>query len=174
MPRPVTPRQLTNQAEQSRLYGAPLTDVFALLTSTFGIHRGRVAELLGLSAPMVSQLAAGHRVKIGNPGAVLRLQRLLEIGEEVRSGERSAEDALAAFDEEERAGRVLTRSSRTMRQRGAVDVQQVLRSAASASELLEAADALEGRFPALAELLRIYGAGRTSDAIAHFESVMLR
>jgi hypothetical protein len=45
-----------------------------------------------------------------------------------------------------------------------------LRSVASAAEIAEAADTLAAGHPELAEFLRVYGAGRTDDAVAHFEA----
>jgi hypothetical protein len=46
----------------------------------------------------------------------------------------------------------------------------VLRSVASAGEIERAAHALAPVHPHLAEFLRVYGAGRTSDALAHYEA----
>lgn len=154
--------------EQTRLYGAPLGTVVAELTEVYAVSRGRLAGLLGLSAPMLSQLAGGHRLKIGNPAAVQRLQRLMELVPDVRSGRLSAEVAMTTVAGE-REGGVLTRSTLTHHRQGAADVALVLRWAASASELEAAASLLEPAHPALAEVLRVYGTGRADDAAAHFE-----
>lgn len=157
-----------NRAEQQRLYGSALGDIFTDLTATFGISRGRLAQVLGLSAPMVSQLSGGHRLKIGNPAAVQRLQRLMETAPEVRSGAMTADAALDRITAED-AGAVLTRTTGVQRRQGAQDVQRVLRWAASAEEITRAADLLSAEFPALSEVLRVYGTGRSTDAAAHFE-----
>src|SRR5690606_9066805 len=53
-------------------------------------------------------------------------------------------------------------------------VQTVLREVASAAEIEAAADLLAERFPDLAEVLRVYGAGRASEAEAHFVRTILR
>lgn len=50
------------------------------------------------------------------------------------------------------------------------EIQSLLRSVAAASDIIEAADALAPTQPELAEFLRVYGAGRTSDAVAHYQS----
>jgi hypothetical protein len=49
-------------------------------------------------------------------------------------------------------------------------MQTVLRSVAGADEIEHAARSLARAHPQLAEFLRVYGAGRTSDAVAHFEA----
>lgn len=156
--------------EQTALYGAPLGDLITQLTGVYGISRGRLATVLGLSAPMVSQLASGNRLKIGNPSAVQRMQRLLEVAPDVRAGALAADEAITQI-EAEQPGAVLTRSTQRLRRQGALDVQLVLRWAASAQELGAAADALQADFPAVAEVLRIYGAGRSADAVTHFARI---
>lgn len=171
MDRPLGERQVRNRVVQTELYGAPLGDVVDELTAAFGVSRGVLAHTLGLSAPMLSQLASGHRVKIGNPSAVHRLQRLIGVLPDVRAGLVEAGEVMRSI-EAEVPGQVLTRTSQLVRRRGAADVAQVLRSAASAEELGEAAALLEQRFPELAEILRVYGTGRTDQALAHYERVV--
>lgn len=157
--------------EQRRLYGAPLRDVIGQLTETYGISRRRLAQILGVSPPMITNLAAGNRIKLGNPSAVQRMQRLLEMASDVRSGQVSATAAVEQI-EAEQTGAVLTRTSERIRRQGAQDVQMVLRWAASATELIGAADLLEPDYPALAEVLRTYGLGRSSEAAAHFHNIV--
>lgn len=156
--------------QQTGLYGAPLGDLITQMTATYGISRGRLAGILGLSAPMVSQLASGNRLKIGNPSAVQRMQRLLELAPDVRAGRIAPADAITQI-EAEKAGSVLTRSTQRQRRQSALEVQLVLRWAASADDLSSAADVLQVDYPALAEVLRVYGAGRSADAVAHFERI---
>ena len=50
------------------------------------------------------------------------------------------------------------------------EIQSLLRSVAAAGDIIEAADTLASSHPELAEFLRVYGAGRTSDAVAHYQS----
>lgn len=166
-------RQVQNRAEQARLYGAPLSEVLDQLTTAFGLSRGSLAQVLGLSAPMLSQLASGHRVKIGNPSAVHRLQRMLAVLPEIRAGRVDPAEAIGSIEAEE-PGQVLTRTTQLVLRRGAADVSHVVRSAASAAQLIEAAALLRERFPELAEVLRIYGTGRTDEAVAHYERVVPR
>jgi transcriptional regulator with XRE-family HTH domain len=68
--------------QQRALYGAPLAELGATVRGSLGLTQGRLAEALGLSAPMLSQLLSGQRVKIGNPAVVHRLQRLLDLARE--------------------------------------------------------------------------------------------
>ncbi|MGG5257922.1 DNA-binding protein [Phycicoccus avicenniae] len=65
--------------QQRTLYGAPLSELAAEATGALGLTQGRLAEVLGLSAPMLSQLLSGQRVKIGNPAVVHRLQAVLTL-----------------------------------------------------------------------------------------------
>lgn len=68
--------------QQRALYGAPLSELGATVRTGLGLTQGKLAEALGLSAPMLSQLMSGQRVKIGNPAVVHRLQRLLDLARE--------------------------------------------------------------------------------------------
>lgn len=76
----VNPPQPTGAVdEQTRLYGEPLAQIFRRVTTAFAIPQSRLAEVIGLSAPMLSQLASGRRVKISNPAVYGRLLRLDEL-----------------------------------------------------------------------------------------------
>lgn len=163
-----TEQQLRNRHEQTRLYGAPLGDLVTEVSETLHISQARIARLLGISAPMVSQLASGHRTKIGNPTAVLRLQQLVAGARDVAAGTDDPDTVLVRL-EGTRADRILTRSSQVGPRRGAADVQHLFRAVASAEEVLSAAALLQHSHPAIAELLRVYGAGRNDEALAHFE-----
>lgn len=65
-----------NIAQQIRLYGQPLAERFNAVMRSYGITQRRLAEVLGLSAPMLSQLISGRRIKIGNPAVYERLVML--------------------------------------------------------------------------------------------------
>ncbi|HWM37861.1 MAG TPA: DNA-binding protein, partial [Streptomyces sp.] len=43
-------------------------------------------------------------------------------------------------------------------------------SVSDASDILDASSSLASTHPELAEFLRVYGAGRTADAVKHYES----
>lgn len=161
---------------QAELYGAPLGELFSRVAGSLGLSDARLARTLGISAPMLSQLRSGARVKIGNPSAVDRLRALERIAAQV------AEEGLDPAGVEDALARVavqqvdFTRAPATSGVVGVPDarasvrvVQELLRAVASAQELLAAADAVEGGSPALAEVLRVYGAGRTESAVDHWQ-----
>lgn len=50
------------------------------------------------------------------------------------------------------------------------EIQSLLRSVADAGDIIDAANTLAPAHPELAEFLRVYGAGRTADAVAHYEA----
>jgi hypothetical protein len=173
MSRPLGERQLRNRAVQAELYGAPLGDVRDELTAAFEVSRGAVAHALGLSAPMLSQLASGHRVMIGNPSAVQRLQRLLGSLPDIRAGRLDA----GGGDAVDRGGGPRAGAHPDL---PAGPAAGRCRRAAGAplgrldEELGEAAALLEERFPGLAEVLRVYATGRDDQALTHFERVVAR
>ena len=175
-----------NRAEQERLYGAPLSDLLAQVATTLEVSQAKMAEVLGISAPMLSQLKSGQRIKIGNPAAVQRLQLLVDLADGVQGGQLPRSDALAALDRAGETSGVFSRSTaRTPRSGagstgagaatgdgdGAERVQALLRAVASAQELLDAAERLRADFPAISEVLEVYGAGRTDQARAHYRRV---
>ncbi|MET7639219.1 DNA-binding protein [Streptomyces sp. NPDC005438] len=166
---------------QSQWYGEPLGTLFRRLIDDLGLNQARLASVLGLSAPMLSQLMSGQRAKIGNPAVVQRVQSLQELAAQVSRGEVSAADATARMDEIRRTagGSVLSNTSQTASSGGGVqtpvkrvvrEIQSLLRSVSDASEILEASATLAPSHPELAEFLRVYGAGRTSDAVRHYET----
>ena len=136
--------------------------------------------MLGLSAPMLSQLMSGQRAKIGNPAVVQRVQALQELAGQVADGSVSAAEATERMDEiKKSAGRLRAHQHRarprppagrrTVR-RVVREIQSLLRSVAAAGDIIDAADSLAPTHPELAEFLRVYGAGRTADAVAHYEA----
>ncbi|WP_405584195.1 helix-turn-helix domain-containing protein [Streptomyces sp. NBC_01190] len=162
-------------------YGEPLGDLFRRLIGDLGLNQVRLAGVLGLSAPMLSQLMSGQRAKIGNPAVVQRLQALQELAAEVAGGQTEALEAAARMAEiRESAGTSVLSTTHSTAVAGAGapapprqvvrGIQTVLRSMASADEIEGAADALAPGYPHLAEFLRVYGAGRTGDAVAHYEA----
>lgn len=163
-----------NRERQAEMYGEPLGDLISRIVGQLGVTRARVAAVLGLSAPMLSQLMSGQRIKIGNPAAVRRLQELVELGVEVQTGGVSPETVerrLTAVSTHTGAMTMSTAApappSTTAQARS---IQSVLRAISSAEDLTAAAALLEPRYPELAEFLRVYGTGRTDDAIAHLRA----
>ncbi|MFG3347738.1 helix-turn-helix domain-containing protein [Streptomyces sp. NPDC048018] len=163
---------------QRSWYGEPLGALFRRLIDDLGLNQARLAAVLGLSAPMLSQLMSGQRAKIGNPAVVQRVQALQELAGQVADGSVSAAEATDRMDEikKSQGGSVLTATSPTPSsgaptvRRVVREIQSLLRSVAAAGDIIDAADSLAPAHPELAEFLRVYGAGRTADAVAHYEA----
>jgi hypothetical protein len=146
-------RLARNRGRQRELYGAPLGDRLRRLTAGLGITQGRLAQALGVSPAMLSQLASGRRVKIGDPAVLARLQLLDRRCAAGAPRDRAAVDALLA----EVAGAQLQWTGTD----GPTSVGQVraapadaLRAVAPPARLAAAAATLDGAFPELAEVLR--------------------
>ncbi|MBB0245833.1 DNA-binding protein [Streptomyces alkaliphilus] len=167
--------------QQTTWYGEPLGTLFRRLITDLGLNQARLAVVLGLSAPMLSQLMSGQRAKIGNPAVVQRVRALQDLAAEVRAGRVSAAEATAAMEEIRRdaGGNVLGTSS-TARTTGTGvpanpskrvvrEIQALLRSVSDAGEIQSASRMLADTHPELAEFLRVYGSARTREAVEHYE-----
>ncbi|WP_433477272.1 hypothetical protein ACQPZP_09575 [Spirillospora sp. CA-142024] len=190
-----------NRALQAEWYGEPLGDRVRPLLGRLGMSQSGLAGVLGLSAPMLSQLMSGQRAKISNPAVLHRLMAVEELvadpgfdaltaaGIKARLEEIKAESAATtsgmrmATSERVPAGghtgRVAAgQSGEPGEGRGPAEsarlVQALLREVASAAEIEAAAGLIADRFPDLAEVLRVYGTGRTSEAEAHFVRTVLK
>lgn len=193
-----------NIQQQQELYGAPLASVVFSLTSTLGLSQADLARVLGLSAPMLSHLVGGRRVKIGNPVVGARLTQLRQLVADVDAGHVPPDgvparvQAIARSSEawsgqtEEGTGELPTgrgpsaaplarpadqhTTSATVIRREPTDgvrvVQDLFRASAAAGDWLAAADRLSEEFPEIAEVLRVYGAGRTDAAAAHWQRTL--
>jgi len=140
-----------NRQTQRELYGEPVADIVGRIMSSLGLTQVRLAEVLGLSAPMLSQLIGARRVKIGNQAVLGRLHSLTDlaaVGPGLTADEK--ERRLAAIHEAQP-------TMSTMRDAGAVDA---LRAAAPAEELRRLSEATTA--PRLASLLRL-----AADALIH-------
>lgn len=188
-----------NRALQTEWYGEPLGERVRPLLDRLGMSQSGLAGVLGLSAPMLSQLMSGQRAKISNPAVLHRLMAV----EDLVAG--PGFDALGAAGIQARLEEIKADSAATTSgMRGTVSgrvpvgpapagpegaaeraggraaaeparlVQALLREVASAAEIEAAAGLIAGRFPDLAEVLRVYGAGRTSEAEAHFARTVLK
>ena len=163
-------RVALNRLRQCELYGAPLGDRVRRLTTSLGITQARLARTLGISPPMLSQLASARRVKIGDPAVLARLQLLDHRCTVAPPRGRAAVDALLA--EVGRARMQWTAREvpavrrpvagpspaggaggrpRTTARPGPADA---LRAVASPARLAAAAATLAPAFPELAEVLR--------------------
>ncbi|WP_329186743.1 helix-turn-helix transcriptional regulator [Actinacidiphila glaucinigra] len=166
------------QDMQRTWYGEPLGVLFRRLMETLGLNQARLAGVLGLSAPMLSQLMSGQRAKIGNPAVVQRLQALQELASEVSAGAVTAADAVPRMDEiRGSAGSPLLGTTQSATgtplppaRQVVHEVRALLHTAASPAEIADAADSLAHRHPQLAEFLRVYGAGPSDAAVRDYEA----
>lgn len=140
-----------NLAHQTSLYGEPLGPLLHRLVESLGVTQARLAQVLGLSAPMLSQLISGRRVKIGNPAVVARLRRLVELvdaGRPLDPQEVERELAQVADSQSPLSGAHGAQSGP-----GTPTLLEGLRSAASPEQLAAAADAVAPISRELADLL---------------------
>jgi predicted transcriptional regulator len=169
-PQPPEPAPLTDKvAVQRRLYGEPIGDLVRRVTSRLELSQSRVAEVLGLSPPMLSQLISGQRVKIGNPLAVARLQALLALADEATELSREAVQRRLGEIREHQG--TLSTGQMSRGTESALVVRRLLRAVASGQELERAAEALTEVSPGLAELVRTYGTGTEEEASRHFAGI---
>ncbi|HWN26719.1 MAG TPA: helix-turn-helix transcriptional regulator [Actinomycetospora sp.] len=141
-----------NRELQRRFYGEPLGDRLRRLLSALAVSQTVLADTLGLSPPMLSQLMSGRRVKIGTPAVWGRLVMLEErVAGGHATGDRAAVVALLA---EVRAAE--PRAEVPLARRRTPDDRscELLRTVAGPDELARAAETLDGGFPSLARLLR--------------------
>jgi transcriptional regulator with XRE-family HTH domain len=66
-------------AAQTEMYGEPLGERMGRLLAAYQVSQARLAAVLGLSPPMLSQLMSAQRAKISNPAVLGRLVRLEEL-----------------------------------------------------------------------------------------------
>jgi len=158
-----------NRAAQSGIYGEPLGVIVDRCRVRLGLTQARVAALLGISAPMLSQVMSGQRIKIGNPAAVERLRAMVEVTDAVASGRLTVAEAILRIESAGAAGELLTGTTtrRASARESAEQIQGLFRRVAAASDYLAVAAQIEHSHPDIAQLLRIYGAGRADEAIAH-------
>jgi transcriptional regulator with XRE-family HTH domain len=147
-----------NLALQREWYGEPLGDRVRRLVVAFDVSQANLADVLGISAPMLSQVMSGRRAKIGNPAVLARLIMLERkvLTPDVAAGKKEA--LQRALEEVRESKPSVTRDSLP------VDVGRndrvavaALRRIVDAGDLTAAADLLMPKFPDLAELLRRAG-----------------
>src|SRR5262249_42659 len=149
--------------------------LFGAVTDVCGLTQAQLGELLGISAPMVSQLMSGRREKPGNPLVQERIVALARALDDYEAGHLDAPGLRRTLLDI--AATAAPRSSPSVpRSVGAADplagaqlLRNLLASLASAGEIEGAAKLLDKRYPELAEFLRVHGTGRTSEAIEHLQ-----
>ncbi|GAA2079288.1 helix-turn-helix domain-containing protein [Actinomadura alba] len=164
-----------NRRLQAEWYGEPLGDRFRWLLERLGISQANLAQVVGLSPPMLSQLMSGRRAKISNPVVLNRLLAVEELARDPDFGTLTRDaigERLSRIHAESATTssgmRMTTPPVRTAAEEPARALQSLLRAVASAAEIEAAASLLDAGFPDLAAVLRVYGNGRTADAQAHF------
>lgn len=158
------------RAEQTKLYGDTLQRLAARYCAALHLSQGRLAVLLGISAPMLSQLINGHRVKLANPASGERLRMLHEAVIDVELGRLTPDEAMNQVTAD-RDGDVLTSRTRSENRNPVRQIQEVFRLAASADDYAAVAAQIRDRYPAVADLLIAYGVSRTDDAVRHFAKI---
>ncbi|WP_007026317.1 helix-turn-helix domain-containing protein [Saccharomonospora iraqiensis] len=147
-----------NIALQREWYGEPLGDRVRRLVVAFDVSQAYLADVLGISAPMLSQVMSGRRAKIGNPVVLARLIMLERkvLTPEVAAGSRAA--IREALEDVRSARPTVSRDNLPV---GTVPDEQgvfaALREIAEEESLAAAADRLDDEFPAIADLLRRAG-----------------
>ena len=114
-----------NLQQQVELYGEPLGEVVRRITATLGLTQGGLAQVIGLSAPMLSQLVSAQRVKIGNPAVVSRLRAVSELADLAVAGGIEPEHVAHELDGIRAATSAYTRPTTTHLQRSATAGQPV-------------------------------------------------
>jgi transcriptional regulator with XRE-family HTH domain len=157
-----------NLALQREWYGEPLGDRVRRLVVAFDISQAYLADVLGISAPMLSQVMSGRRAKIGNPVVLARMIMLERkvLLPEVAAGR---PEAMTAALEDVRDSRpTVGRDNIPVGIPASISADAVaddsaalaaLREVAEDEDLGEAAKLLDEDFPALADLLRRAGNG---------------
>ncbi|GAA1830029.1 hypothetical protein GCM10009836_04920 [Pseudonocardia ailaonensis] len=157
-----------NRARQAEIYGEPLVERVHRIVRSLGTTQARLAEALGMSPAMLSQLVGGRRVKIGDPAVLSRLAMLHErCARPVPTSEVPAllaqvRATVAAW--QEHPPNLGTSPARVPRRAGPVPgvpardpvtvAAEALRGIAGPARLVAAAAQLGPGFPELAELLR--------------------
>lgn len=171
-------RLALNLQAQHELYGEPLGERFRRLIETLSLTQAQLAATLGVSAPMLSQLMSGKRVKIGNPAVIQRIGALSELADDVDDGRAGPDDVRRRLTEVRDFSGVLTRSTHhdstpSTGSRSTADdvvnaVRGLLRAVASGQEIEDVAAAIAPEHAGLAEVIRVYGVGRRDEALDHF------
>lgn len=158
-------------AQQRELYGEPVGDLVRRACAALTLSQQQLARTLGLSPAMLSQLVTGHRIKMGNPLTLARLQAVLSLADEAPGlTRRSLEARLQEIARSH--GNLSTSQPRAVSgPEGAEVVRRVLHAVASGHELEQAARLIEPGSPRLAEMLRVYGTDPAQKAIEHYDSI---
>lgn len=144
-----------NLALQREWYGEPLGDRVRRLVRAFNTSQANLADVLGISAPMLSQVMSGRRAKIGNPSVLARLIMLERkvLIPDVAAGRPEAikQAMLDVRDSRPQVGRDVLRVDGSSDANAAV---AALRNILSSDDLQAAAELVDDEFPELSDVLR--------------------
>lgn len=162
-----------NREAQRAAYGESLREAFDRIKEALDLNQAMLAEVLGISAPMLSQLSSAQRIKIGNPAVLSRVHQLNELVEQYASGQLHPDQLPERLDQVRVSQAALGRTTQLMTEQASdaavvAGVRNLLRAVASGAQLRHAAEQLEPTHPQLAEVLRLYGTGSTRPALEHF------
>lgn len=163
----------TNRTAQRAAYGEPLNETFDRIRGAFGLNQAGLATILGISAPMLSQLNSAQRVKIGNPAVLSRVHQLNELVDQLAAGQVEPDQVPDRLEQIKNSKGSIGRTTQLMAEQASdaaivAGMRNLLRAVASGAEIREAAESLEGTHPKLAEVLRIYGTGPAHPALEHY------
>ncbi|WP_329002156.1 DNA-binding protein [Kribbella sp. NBC_00709] len=102
-----------NLQQQIELYGEPLGETVRRVMGPLGLTQGGLAQVIGLSAPMLSQLVSAQRVKIGNPAVMSRLRAASELADLAIASEIWPHEIPDAIDRIRATSGALTTSGQT-------------------------------------------------------------
>lgn len=132
---------------QREYYGELFGERARRLVVGFDISQAQLAEVLGISAPMLSQVMSGRRQKLANPAALARLV-LLERSLQTAQGYQERRDVLAEVRGTTSTAAVLSASTG-----GRQALAQGLRECCESDTLAECAQLVGSVSPNLAQLL---------------------
>lgn len=142
-----------NVALQRQWYGESLGDRVRRLVVAFDVSQAQLAEVLGLSAPMLSQLMSGRRAKIGNPAVLARMVMLERrvLTPEVASGDPAA--IRTALEQVRDSQPTVSRDTLPVEEHSEIVLVAALRALTPRTELAAAARLLRQECPSLARML---------------------
>lgn len=149
-----------NRAVQTEWYGEPLGDRFRRLLNQLRLSQSGLAQVLGLSPPMLSQLMSGRRARISNPAILNRLLALEALARDPALGRLTADelsDRLRHIHDDVTTGTYRTRTP------PAQPAARVEPTRVEAARVEAAAALLDAHYPDVADLLRACGSLTTLD-----------
>lgn len=156
--------------QQAEWFGQPLNELFSSVCTLAGFTQAELAKRLGISAPMVSLLVSGQREKPGNPqvqNRILALHRALQAYERGLldlDQFRHQIDAAAPLDPSQQTGPA-TASADSMEH--VLFLRSLIARIDEPTKLKAAVKLLGRNHPELAEFVRVFGSGQTSEGVEY-------